>query len=425
MPKLLRVLWMRLRGTFRGEQIGQDFADEMEVHLQMHIDDNKRAGMTHEEACRQALLKLGGLEQTKQAYRERQSLPWLETLWQDIHLGSRMLRKDPGFTIVAVSTLALGLATVGVMFAVVETVLLHPLPFARSDRVVTVSQKIPFFGSSPTVVTADEFQSWQRSGLFESAALMDTAEFTLEGQGRPERIYGATVTPGFFRVFGLQPILGRGLASDDATEGHSNVIVLSHQLWAGHFGGESGVIGKTIRLSGTPMTVIGVMPNRFDFPRLADVSTIMNWAPEQAEFWTPFVITAKITEGGSFNYYALGRLREGVTFERAAAQFRARAVHLFKEKEVKYPQYKNMIEQMLGVFTVYVTPLRETMAWGIHDVLWMLLSAVALLFVLVLFNLGNLLLTRNAHRLREYTVRQALGRAAGDCFDRASLSNWS
>src|SRR6185312_6039023 len=157
------------------------------------------------------------------------------------------------------------------------------------------------------------------------------------------------------------------------------------------------------------MTVIGVMPAGFDFPRLADVWQIMNWAPEQTEFWTPFVITPKTIEGGNFNYYALGRLRDGVTTQRAAAQMLPVAVQLFKEKEIKYPQYKGIIEQMLGSLAVYVTPLRDTMAWGVRDVLWMLLAAVALLLVLVLFNLGSLLLTRNAHRLREYTVRQALG----------------
>lgn len=309
----------------------------------------------------------------------------------------------------------------GVTFAVVDTVLLRRLPFAQSDRIVTLSQKIPFLGSSPTVVTADEFQGWEKSGLFESAALLDTAEYTLKGRGPPERIYGASVTPDFFRIFGLEPVAGRGFSASDTIEGHSNVVVLSHQLWARSFNGDRNLIGKTIHLSGTPMTVIGVMPAGFDFPRLADVSTIMNWAPEQTEFWTPFVITPKLVEEGNFNYFALGRLRNGGTFARAAAQFRATAVHLFKAKEVKYPQYTSVIEQMLGTLVVYVTPLRETMAWGIHDVLWMVFAAVTLLLVLVLFNLGNLLLTRNAHRLREYTVRQALGASRWQLFRQSFL----
>ena len=304
----------------------------------------------------------------------------------------------------------------GVTFAVVDTILLRPLPFAESDRIVTISQKIPFLGSSPTVVTADEFQRWQQTGLFESAALIDTAQYTLDRQGHPERIYGAMVTPDFFRVFGLQPIAGRGFFTQDALDGRSNVIVLSHRLWARDFGSDPSVIGRTVHLSGAPLTVIGVMPPAFGFPRLADVSQIMNWAPEQAEFWIPFVITPKTVEEGNFNYYALGRLRNGVTTKRAAAELLPIAVHLFKEKEIKYPQYKSVIERMLGSLIVYVTPLRDTMAWGVRDVLWMILAAVALLFVLVWFNLGNLLLTRNVNRLREYTVRQALGASRWQLF---------
>ncbi len=329
----------------------------------------------------------------------------------------RSLLASPGYSVMAIFTLALGLAAVGLTFAVVDTVLLRPLPFAKSDRIVTISQRIPFFGSSPTVVTADEFLAWKKTGLLESAALVDTAEYTLEGQGRPERIYGASVTPEFFHVFGLRPFIGRGMTAEDATEGHGNVIVLSHRLWARRFRSDRNLVGKTIRLSGSaPVTVIGVMPAGFDFPRLADVSTIMNWAPERAEFWVPFVITPKLLEQGNFNFYGLGRLRDGVTSKRAAAQFRVSMVDLFRAKEIKYPSYKNMIEQMLPKSTVYVMPLRESMAWGIRDVLWMLLAAVGLLLILVLFNLGNLLLTRNMQRLREYTVRQAMGASRWQLF---------
>jgi hypothetical protein len=266
------------------------------------------------------------------------------------------------------------------------------------------------------VCTADEFQRWQQSGLFESAALLDSAEFTLENQGRPERIYGASVTPDFFRVFELQPILGRGFLPADAVEGKSNVIVLSHELWVRDFASDRSVIGKTVHLSGALMTVIGVMPAGFDFPRLADVSQIMSWAPERAEFWTPFVITPKLIEEGNFDYYVLGRLRPNVTSARAASKLLPIAVHLFRSQEAKYPQYKNLIEQMIPSFVVYVTPLRQTMAWGIRGTLWMLLAAVALLLLLVLFNLGNLLLTRNAQRAREYMVRQALGASRWQIF---------
>ena len=328
----------------------------------------------------------------------------------------RFLQANRSYAVTVVGTLALGLAAVGLMFAVVYTVLLRPLPFRKPDRVMTISQKIPAFGSSPAPSTAEEFQNWQRSGLFESAALLDTAEYTLEWAGHPERIYGVSVTPDFFHVLGVKPVMGRGIGDSDAAAGQNNrVMVLSHQLWARRFASDRQIVGKTIRLDSGAMTVIGVMPAGFDFPRRADVGTVMN-APAESEFWVPFVITPKLVEEGNFDYFVLGRLREGVSRERAAQQFRASAIQLFRRGEVKYPQYKDIVEQMISTLVIYVTPLRETMAWGIRDVLWMLLGAVGLLLALVLFNVGSLLLTKNAQRSREYTVRQALGASRWQLF---------
>ena len=408
--------FLRWRSVFRRTKFEGEMADELAFHLQSRTEHLIRSGLSPEEAERRARLEFGGQERYRAECRESHRGHWLDEMTRNTRYALRSLRKAPVFALTGIGSLALGLAAVGVTFAIVDTILLRPLPFAQSDRIVTISQKIPFLGSSPTVVTADEFQRWQRTGLFDSAALVDTAQYTLDRQGHPERIYGASVTPDFFHVFGLQPIVGRGLLAEDVIEGRNNVIVLSHRLWARDFGSDLKVIGKTIHLSGAPMTVIGVMPAGFEFPRLADVSQIMNWAPERAEFWIPFVITPTTVEEGNFNYYALGRLRKGVTTERAAAQLLPIAAHLFKEKESKYPQYKSVIEQMLGSLIVYVTPLRDTMAWGIRDALWMMLAAVALLLILVLFNLGNLLLTRNANRLREYTVRQALGASRWQLF---------
>ncbi|HEY1948920.1 MAG TPA: ABC transporter permease [Bryobacteraceae bacterium] len=413
--------FLHWRSLFRRQKFEDEMANEFAFHLQARTEDLTRRGIAPLEAERQARLEFGGTQRYRAECQESHGVHWLDEVTRNLTYALRNLRKAPLFALAEIIPLALGLAAVGITFAVVNTVLLRPLPFSRSDRIVTISQKVPLIRSTPTVVTADEFQRWQRSGLFESAALIDTAEYTLQGQGRPERIYGATVTSDFFRVFNVHPIMGRGLSADDVADGHSNVVVLSYQLWVRDFGSDRSVIGKPIHLSGMPMTVIGVMPPGFDFPRLADVSAIMNWAPDQAEFWTPFVITPKIIEDGNFNYYALGRLREGVTTGRAEAQLLPTAAHLFKEQEIKYPQYKGMIEQMLSALIIYVTPLRDTMAAGIRDVLSMLLAAVTLLLVLVLFNLGNLLLTRNAHRLREYTVRQALGASRWQLFRQTFL----
>jgi predicted permease len=337
-------------------------------------------------------------------------------LLQDLRYGLRMLAKNPGFTAVAVLTLALGLAAVNTIFAVVEAVLLRPLDFPHSERIVTVSQNLPVLGPGPSVANLGEFQRWEQSGLFEHAAAIETAEYALLGSGRAERIFGASVTPDFFRAFEVQPFLGRGFVPADATPGQDRVIVLSHQLWMRSFGGDPDVIGKPVRMSEGSMTVIGVMPPRFDFPRLADVRTIMFWAPEQTEFWTPLTITEERVQQGNFNFYVLGRLKAGTTLLRAAEQFKAGAVAMFRDHGVREPAHRGFFEQIIASLEVYVTPLRDTMAWGVRDVLWMLLAAVGLLLVLVLFNLGNLLLTRNVGRLREFVVRETLGATRWELF---------
>jgi putative ABC transport system permease protein len=399
----------RRHSLFHRKTLNAGMADEFAFHMQARAEHLMRGGLSREAAERIARLEFGSEERYRAECRESGGWHWLDELAGDARYAVRNLRKSPAFSIAAIVPLALGLAAVAVMFAVVNTILLQPLPFNRPDRVVTISQKVPLLSASPTVITADEFQLWEKSGLFESAAIVDAVQYTLEGRGHPERIYGTTVTPDFFRVFKLQPVMGRGFSASDAVEGAAPVILLSHQLWVRRFESDRNIVGQTVLLSGARATVIGVMPAGFDFPRLADVSAIMNWAPEQSEFWTPLAITPKMIEAGDFNYYAVGRLRDGITCHRAAAQLRTMVIPLWEQKQIKFPEYKGIIQQMLGTLAVYVTPMRDTMSWRIRGVLYMLVTAVALLLSLVLFNLGSLVLTRNAQRSREFSIRQTLG----------------
>ena len=341
--------------------------------------------------------------------------------FHDIRHAQRMLAKSPGFTAVAILTLALGLGAVNTIFAVVQTVILRPLSFPQSDRIAVVSQTMPAIGSGAGVANLGEFRRWQQSGLFESAAAVETADYSLLLTGRAEHIFGVRVTPDFFHVFGVHRFLGRGFSTADGAPGHDNVIVLSHQLWTRSFAGDRNIVGKPIRIGDRLLTVIGIMPPRFDFPRLADVRAVMSWAPEQAEFWVPLAVTEKAVQEGNFNYYVLGRLKDGVTTQRAAAEFHFSAIQMFREGEVAEPSYRELFEQIIASLSVQVVPLRESMSWGIRGALWMLLAAVGLLLALVLFNLGNLLLTRNAGRLRESVVRQALGATRRQLF-RESLA---
>jgi putative ABC transport system permease protein len=417
----LYTLPLKPRSLFRGRQAEQDLNDELRDHLDRRIEENIAKGMNPQEAKRAALIALGGIEQTKEQCRDARNAAWIESTIHDLTCGWRSLRNSLGFTVVAILTLALGLTAVSTIFSLVQTVMLRPLNFPHSDRVVVVSQALPAMGSGPIVANLGEFQRWQQSGLFQYAAALETADYVLLGRERSERISGVRATPDFFQIFRVQPLLGRGFVASDGTPGHEDVIVLSHQLWMRAFAGDPNIIGKTIRTSDAVLTVIGVMPARFDFPRLADVQTIMSWAPEQTEFWTPLPVTQEAVEQGNFNYYVLGRLNDGVTIERAASQFQTSAVQLARDEEQRLPAYRERIELLVATLRVQVTPLQQSISWGIRGALWMLLAAVGLLLALVLFNLGNLLLTRNVARLREFVVRETLGATRWRLF-RESLS---
>ncbi len=338
-----------------------------------------------------------------------------------IRYALRNLRTGWRFATLFVLTLGLGLAGVNTIFSVLNTVILRPLPFKHADRLVTITETVPFMGSGPQICTLDEFQRWQKSSLLDDTAAINTMDLILTGRDRAELLSGARVTPDFFRVFGISPLLGRGFVPEDATLGHEQVIVLSHQLWARRFGSDPAIVGKSIQFSGATMTVIGVAPPRFDFPRLADVGAVMRFAPEQTEFWTPLVITQKMIDQNNYSYYLVGRVHAGVLASRAAAEFKVSAIQSLHYIVEKNPQYREPLEHLAKIIAVQVTPLSESMAWGVRNALWMLLAAVALLLLLVLFNLGNLLVTRNANRLREYAIRQALGGSRWQLFRQALI----
>ena len=185
-----------------------------------------------------------------------------------IRYALRSLRTSWGFATLFVLTLALGLAGVNTIFSVLNTVILRQVPFKHADRLVTITETVPFMGSGPQICTLDEFQRWQKSGLLDDATAINTMDLTLTGTDRTELLFGARVTPDFFRVFGISPLLGRGFLPEDATLGHEHVIILSHELWARRFGSDPAIVGKSIQFSGASMTVIGVAPPALRFPSL-------------------------------------------------------------------------------------------------------------------------------------------------------------
>ena len=229
--KTSRACFARLCGLFHKAQRDADFAAELEGHLQFHIEDNLRAGMTPEAARREALIKLGGLEQTKEFYRDRHGIPFLEFFWHDLRFGARLLAKDRAFTATAVLTMALGIGANTAIFSLVNTVLLKPLPYPESDRLVMAWEQNPHRGWYENIVSAANFLDWQKQNdVFTGMAAFESNNLTLTGENKPEEVAGERVTTNLFSVLGTQPFRGRLFLTEEEKEGNAAAI-LSYGLW--------------------------------------------------------------------------------------------------------------------------------------------------------------------------------------------------
>lgn len=382
----LRSWFSRLAALFHRENSDRDLAAELESHLQLHIDDNLRAGMSPDEARRQALIKLGGVEQVKESYRDRRSLPWFDSLMQDARFGLRMLRKNPGFTVVAVLTLALGIGANTAIFSVVYAVLLRPLPVPSPNQLVRIWETYPPNGTGS--VSVPDFQDWQaQNRFFQGIAGYRTANFDLKGNESPERVSGAQVTPNFFDVMGVQPIIGRGLSQGEGVVGQSHVAVLSAALSNRLFAKNADAIGQTVRLNEQTFTIVGVMPAVFRLPN-ADV-----------EIWVPFAPTAEQQSRRGLHFlFTVGRLKPGVRLDTAQTQLAA-VMHRIAQ------QFPNDD----GDRSVLIKPLGASMVQNVRPALLILLTAVTLVFLTACANVLNLLFTRTEARQREISVRMTLG----------------
>src|SRR5713101_687510 len=269
--KRLRAWLLRFAGLFLKERRERELAAEMESHLQMHIEDNLRAGMNAREARREALMRLGGVEQTKEIYRDRRELPRLETLFQDLRFAFRMLRKTPGFTAVASLTLALGIGANTAIFSIVNAVVLRSLPYKDSARIVTFHTKTAMFPNFTLPLTWPAFQEVrEQARLMEEAGAYWATDRTLTGEDRPEVLRVAGVTSGFFEELGGSAEQGRLLSEQDYKPGQDRLAVISDALWRTRFATDSGVIGRKLILDKEVYTIIGVAAKGFAFPEKSE-----------------------------------------------------------------------------------------------------------------------------------------------------------
>jgi hypothetical protein len=256
--RTLRALLLRLRNLLPSRRAEQDLAAELESHLALHTADGLRAGLSAEEARRQALVKLGGAEQTRQAHREQRTLPWAENLIQDVHYGLRTLRRSPGFTITAVFTLALGIGACTAIFSLVNAVFIRSLPYGDASRLVYLFTPLPQFKLPPEIFgpTYPDFYDLKRqSRSFQSMTTFDQAIKTLSMAAGAERVSTATVDGDFFRTFQASPQLGRAINQDDNQLGHEKVAVISHAFWQIMFASDPGILNRSLTLNGQPYQV--------------------------------------------------------------------------------------------------------------------------------------------------------------------------
>jgi putative ABC transport system permease protein len=311
----------------------------------------------------------------------------MQTIWQDLCYGGRMLIKQPGFTLIAVITLSLGIGANAAIFSVVNAVLLSPLPYKEPERLVMIREtKIPQFPEFS--VSAGNFLGWkQQNTVFERLVALTGTSFNMVGAGDPEQLRGMRVTEGFFAILGAQPQLGRDFLPEEDQPGRNNVVVLSHRLWQRRFAGDSKILNQTITLSGRSYTVIGVMPATFQF------------GGPDLELWTPMAFTAQQAQNHGGHYLsAIGRLKPGVTLDQARTDMLAIAARLALE----YPGPNTG-------WSVKLMPLLEYVVRSIKPALLVLLIAVAFVLLIACVNVSNLLLARAAGRQKEVAIRTALG----------------
>ena len=380
----LRGWLLRVGGFIRRARRERELAAEIETHLQMHIEDNLRAGMSAEEARREALMKLGGVEQTKEIYRDRRGLPLLETVFQDLRFASRMLAKNPGFTAVAVLTLALGIGANTAIFSVVNGVLLKPLPYRQPDRLVSLFLHGRGLDRGAMGV-ADFLALNERQKAFEQVAAFSPSPigFTLTGLGSPQMIPGTSVTSDFFSVLGIQPVLGRSFLPAEGKPGGNLSAIVSHRFWEQFLHADPTAIGRAIKLDGKTYTVIGVLPLGFHFGPHNELWPILQLQParQRPPYWL----------------LTIGRLKPGISETQATAD----ASLIAKQVHEQFPLSDDT--------SAIVVPMKDLMVGDSREALLILLGAVGFVLLIAVVNVANLHLSRSGSRIREFSIRSALG----------------
>ena len=390
----IRAVLMRVRGLFGRAPQERELERELDSHLDMLIDDNLRAGMTPEEARRQALARFGGMESVKESYRDRRGIPLVESTLQDARYAVRTLRRNPGATALGILVMALAIGASTAVFSVVHAVVLNPLPYPQPDRIVTLtylSGAGEFTGERSRQVSLPDFLDWQRdSRSFGSMAYYTTGRGPVMAGSVAEYAVITRVTAAFFSVFGVQPSTGRSFSQEEAREGGSGAMI-SDRYAREQFGEPARALGQTLRLSNRSVPVVGVLPPAFVFPADTDI-----WLLRAA------LGSAERPNRRGNNFLAVARLSPDVRLEQAQTDMTAISARL----EVQYPETNRNVR-------VLVTPLQREIVGDVDSMLYLLLGAVALVLLIACATMATLLLAKATARVPEIAVRAALGANRG------------
>jgi predicted permease len=396
----LREAFNRILSFFHKPQRDSDLDAEVQSHLDLAIEENISHGMSPEEARRRALIRFGGVQQAKEHQRKARGLPWLDILLQDLRYTVRTLGRNRIFTIVAVLILALGIGANIAVFSVVNTLLLRPLPFHDPERLVLIAPENNKGGLSGATYSADAYDdllAQNRSYVDVTGyyAFSTADNYKLTAHGEPKPVTGISVAGNFFHVLGVEPAFGRNFTLQEAVKGNPTVVMLSYPFWQRQFNSDRSIIGRSITLDQAPVTVVGVLPETFDFGAVFSPGA-------KVDLFTPQFMDDIRTQGNTLAL--IGRLNPGVTVAQAQDEAKILFPKLYWSKRIPSSNHN---------YSARPIELKEYVSGKVRRSLIVLWCAVGLILLIVCVNLSNLLLARAAARSKEFALRGALGAGRG------------